>query len=79
MDIQEKANAYDEALERARKVLNTPYIAHWDKHKELIEHIFPELAESKGEKISRKFKVGDIVQYITDSTDRRRIEGVDEL
>ena len=176
MDIQEKANAYDEALERARKVLNTPYIAHWDKHKELIEHIFPELAESKGEKIrnflidfikvcgwtekedqgwplredviallekqgehqhlndnfpsfdedqgtiivekkseqkpygqraecsdcqmnyageckgncelkrnehkavvTRKFKVGDIVQYITDSTDRRRIEEVDEL
>ena len=31
------------------------------------------------DKVEPKFKVGDIVQYITDSTDRRKIEEVDEL
>ncbi len=30
-------------------------------------------------KVEPKFKVGDIVQYITDSTDRRKIEEVDTL
>lgn len=31
------------------------------------------------EEIEPKFKVGDIVQYITDSTDRRKIEEIDTL
>ena len=31
------------------------------------------------DKIGQKFKVGDIVQYITDSTDRRKIEEIDTL
>ena len=35
--------------------------------------------QKPADKVEPKFKVGDIVQYITDSTDRRRIEDVDEL
>lgn len=31
------------------------------------------------DKVEPKFKVGDIVQYITDSTDRRKIEEIDTL
>ena len=50
MNYEEK---YKDSLERARKVLNTPYTAGWDKMKELIEHLFPELAESEGERIRK--------------------------
>ena len=31
------------------------------------------------DEVGQKFKVGDIVQYITDSTDRRKIEEIDTL
>ena len=51
--IEEKAKAYDKARERAEKVLKTQYTAHWDKHKELIEHLFPELAVSEDGRIRK--------------------------
>ena len=43
-------------------------------YKDILSILFPELTE-----FEPKFKVGDIVQYMTDSTDRRKIEEVDEL
>lgn len=49
----------------------------WDsEHKQLImlNHF-----EDNDDMVEPKFKVGDIVQYITDSTDRRKIEEVDTL
>ena len=49
----ENEKKYQEAIERARQILNTPYTAGWDKMKELIEHIFPELRENKDEKIRK--------------------------
>jgi len=44
---------YKEALERAKQVYKTPYTAHWDVMKELIEHLFPELKESQDERIRK--------------------------
>ena len=45
----------------------------WNADKKELEKVEP------ADEIGRKFKVGDIVQYITDSTDRRKIVGVDTL
>ena len=45
----------------------------WDNEMKELEKVEP------ADEIGRKFKVGDIVQYITDSTDRRKIVGVDTL
>ena len=50
MDYEKK---YKEALERAKQVYKTPYTAHWDVMKELIEHLFPELKESEDEGIRK--------------------------
>ena len=50
MTIEEKAKAYDEALETARKIYNkdfTPYC------KDALEDIFPELKESEDERIRK--------------------------
>ena len=44
---------YKEALERAKQVYKTPYTAHWDVMKKLIEHLFPELKESEDEGIRK--------------------------
>ena len=51
MTIEEKAKAYDEAIERANKIdtLNKEYLTS----KEAKEYIFPELAESEDEKIRK--------------------------
>ena len=45
----------------------------WNAEMKELEKVEP------ADEIGRKFKVGDIVQYITDSTDRRKIVGVDTL
>lgn len=50
MNNEEK---YKLAIERARQILKTPYTAGWDKMKELIEHLFPELVEDEDEKIKK--------------------------
>ena len=44
---------YKEALARAKQVYSTPYTAGWDKMKDLIEHLFPEVLESEDEKIKK--------------------------
>ena len=50
MTQEEKAKAYDEALEKARQYLGAAYpIAYAN----LVKEIFPELAESKDEKIRK--------------------------
>lgn len=52
MDILEKARAFDEALERARKELNACGSTDCDAARQIIR-LFPELAESKDEKIRK--------------------------
>lgn len=54
LTIEEKAKAFDEALSKAKQVYKTPYTAHWDVMKELIEHLFPELKESEDERVKNK-------------------------
>jgi len=62
MDYEKK---YKEALSKAKQVYKTPYTAHWDVMKELIEHLFPELKESQDERI-RKWLIRDIKQSLGD-------------
>ena len=60
MKQEEKARAYDEALERARKLQETcdsTTIVGW------MEYIFPELAESEDEKI-RKWIIENIQETL---------------
>ena len=57
---EEKAKAYDEAIERAKQVALT------EEHKSAAEYIFPQLAESEDEKIRKT-----LLEYYT----RRRDEG----
>lgn len=59
MDYEKK---YKEAFERAKQVYKTPYTAHWDVMKELIEHLFPELKESEDERI-RKALIDGFKRY----------------
>ena len=59
MTIEEKAKAYDEAIERGKQIQTTPYTAHWDIMKEVAEHLLPELKESEDERI-----IKDIVTYL---------------
>ena len=51
MTQEEKARRYDEAIAKGRQIQNTPYTAHWDTMKEVVEHLFPELAENEDERI----------------------------
>ena len=53
LSIEEKVKRYDEAIEKGKQILNTPYTAHWDTMKEVVEHLLPELAESKDEKVKK--------------------------
>ena len=76
MTIEEKAKAYDEALERAKYALTTDMdnSGHW-----AVNHIFPELAESEDEKIRKDIidllkellELGGIAQ---DTWDRKECE-----
>lgn len=54
LSIKEKAKRYDEAIENGKQILNTPYTAHWDTMKEVVEHLLPELKESKDEMIRKE-------------------------
>ena len=57
MTDKEKAKAYDEAIERAKKLHNASNIDKIDNR--IIEEIFPELKESDDEKI-RRWIIDDI-------------------
>lgn len=54
--IEQKAKAYDEALERARKLATDLPNGRNDRlyHVDDLEHIFPELAESEDERIRKE-------------------------
>jgi hypothetical protein len=58
MTIQEKAKAYDEALERAKKLKENPEQVFYEfSPKEgdtICDYIFPELKESEDEKIRKE-------------------------
>ena len=56
LTIEEKARRYDEAIEKGKQIQNTPYTAHWDIMKEVVEHLFPGLQESEDERI-RKYLI----------------------
>ena len=56
MTIEEKAKAYDEALERAKKIHTQ---TEFDYEKGMMEEIFPELKESEDEKIRK-----EIIRFI---------------
>ena len=51
MTREEKAKAYDEALERAKEMYNINIVD--TPHKGIVEYIFPELAESEDERIRK--------------------------
>lgn len=53
MDKEEKAKAYDEALERAKKLYNEAKANDYTSDMEDYETIFPELKENEDEKIRR--------------------------
>lgn len=68
LSTEEKAKAYDEALERAREWYNDPHITIGLKGN--LEDIFPELKESKDEKVRKRlidliYKVYANTSYIT--------------
>ena len=52
--IEQKARAYDEALERARKLYNDAKANEYKSDMEDYEYIFPELAESEDERIRKR-------------------------
>ena len=55
LSIEEKAKAYDEALERAKKWYNAPNIDKMLTYgNRIIEEIFPELSESRDERIRKE-------------------------
>ena len=69
LSIEEKAKAYDEALERASKLrFQNPF----DTVSQMVEHVFPELAESEDDKIKEEIKVilanTDLSQFALDHT-----------
>ena len=64
MTIEEKAKAYDEAIERAKEYMDKGYYA-------LMPELFPQLAESEDEKI-RKELISIIDGYFPDKTSQQR-------
>jgi len=62
--IEEKAQAYDEALARAKKLCEYPTTQPFVS---TLEEIFPELAESNDEKI-RKALIGELNTYFDKDT-----------
>ncbi len=62
LSIEEKAKRYDEALEKGKQIQNTPYTAHWDIMKGVVEHLIPELKESEDERIRK-----DIIKMISNT------------
>ncbi len=53
LSIEEKAKRYDKAIAKGRQIQNTPYTAHWDTMKEVVEHLLPELKESEDDRIRK--------------------------
>jgi hypothetical protein len=53
MTIEEKARAYDEAIERWKQIQDTPYTAHLGIMEEVAEYLLPELKESEDERIKK--------------------------
>ena len=65
MTQEQKAKAYDEALERARKVhRNYKNLFPEDSYSEGIEEIFPELRDSEDERITRA--INNMLPFIPD-------------
>ncbi len=65
LSIEEKAKRYDEAIKNGKQILNTPYTAHWDIMKEVVEHLFPELKESEDDRIRN-----EIIAFVEQSIHR---------
>lgn len=70
LSIEEKAKAYDEAIKKAKGVIEqNPLMEYLKKG---IEYIFPELKESEDEKIREEIKVvlanTDLSQFALDYT-----------
>ena len=61
MTQEEKAKAYDEALERAQKATR----AGSDVAMDIVQYIFPQLAESEDERIRK-----ELIEFIKWSVDR---------
>ena len=55
LSIEEKAKAYDEAIEKAKKVKDNPFAGY--DGSDVISYLFPELQESENERI-RKGLIG---------------------
>ena len=65
MTEKEKAKAYDEALERAKKWYNAPNVDKIPTYGDrIIEEIFPKLKESDDERIKK-----DLIQWIDEFPD----------
>ena len=63
LSIEEKAQRFDEALEKAKSVIKqNPLMEYLKKG---IEYIFPELAESEDEKI-KKLLIEAVIQVLQD-------------
>ena len=73
LSIEEKAKAYDEAIEKGKQIKNTPYTAHWDIMKEVVEHLLPELKESEDEKIRKRLAEYFEGYYDRFATDRNHV------
>ena len=71
MTIEEKAKAYDEAIERGKQIQTTPYTANWDIMKEVAEHLLPELKESEDERIRKA-----LIEYFNEQCDMSDWNGV---
>lgn len=64
MNTEEKARAYDEALERARKIHNENVNNELLGFPEQIREIFPELRESEDERINKFLRHTFTAQYL---------------
>lgn len=70
----------DEFAHTEVKGYGIPSMIEVDAYRKDIEDVLEKQGEQKhADNVEPKFKVGDIVQYITDSTDRRKIEEIDTL
>ena len=67
LSIEDKAKRYDEAITKGKQILNTPYTAHWDIMKEVVEHLLPELNVVEDERIIRWIRKELEAGYLTDN------------
>ena len=71
MTQEEKARAYDEALERAKKEWSNNLDNAYKNYRERLEIIFPELKESDDEKIRKA-----LLEYFGEECDTATINGI---